>query len=148
VVRKLPSIHKTQVRSLGQEEPLVTTHSSILAWKISWIEEPGRLQSTESQKRYDLATKQQQQWPIINNICRTLLLQSFLHCYLFSFSGIVGRVCPKDDLPPHPSLPGGRSMSKGLSNEWVLESQDEDPGPSILSQALHHGRTAHSNGQG
>ena len=38
---------KTQVRSLGQEDPLeegMTTHSSILAWRIPWIEEPGGLQ--------------------------------------------------------------------------------------------------------
>ena len=39
----------------------MTTHSSILAWKISWTEEPGRLQSMELQRvGYDLATKQQQ----------------------------------------------------------------------------------------
>ena len=39
------------VRSLGQEDPLekeMATHSSILAWKIPWMEEPGRLQSMES----------------------------------------------------------------------------------------------------
>ena len=40
--------YKTQVQSLGQEDPLekeMATHSSILAWKIPWMEEPGRLQS-------------------------------------------------------------------------------------------------------
>ena len=38
------------------------THSSILAWEIPWTEEPGRLQSMESQRvKHDLATKQQQQ---------------------------------------------------------------------------------------
>ena len=39
---------ETQVQSLGQEDPLereITTHSSILVWKIPWMEEPGRLQS-------------------------------------------------------------------------------------------------------
>ena len=39
---------ETQVRSLGQEDPLekgIATHSSILAWRIPWTEEPGRLQS-------------------------------------------------------------------------------------------------------
>ena len=45
------------VESLGQEDPLkkeVATHSSILAWRIPWAEEPGRLQSTESQRvRHD-----------------------------------------------------------------------------------------------
>ena len=53
------------VRSLGQEEPLekeMATHSSILGWEIPWTEEPGGLQSMESQRvRDDLATKQQQQ---------------------------------------------------------------------------------------
>ena len=40
--------HETWVQSLGQEDPLekgMTTHSSILAWEISWTKEPGRLQS-------------------------------------------------------------------------------------------------------
>ena len=44
---------ETQVRSLGQEDSLekeMATHSSILAWRILWIEEPGRLQSTRSQR--------------------------------------------------------------------------------------------------
>ena len=53
------------VRSLGQKDPLeeeMATHSSTLAWKIPWIEEPGRLQSMGSQRvRHSLATKQQQQ---------------------------------------------------------------------------------------
>ena len=43
----------TWVRSLGQEDPLeegMATHSSILAWRIPWTEEPGRLQSMGSQK--------------------------------------------------------------------------------------------------
>ena len=50
-------------QSLGQKDPLekeMATHSSILAWEISWTEEPGWLQSMGSQRlRYDLATKQQ-----------------------------------------------------------------------------------------
>ena len=44
----MQGIQETQVRSLSQEDPLekeMATHSSILAWKISWKEEPGRLQS-------------------------------------------------------------------------------------------------------
>ena len=49
-------------RILGQEDPLekeMATHSSILAWEISWTREPGGLQSTGSQKvGHDLATKQ------------------------------------------------------------------------------------------
>ena len=53
------------VQSLGQEDPLETEmaiHSSILAWKTPWTEEPGRLESTELQRvRCDLATEQQQE---------------------------------------------------------------------------------------
>ena len=61
VVKNLPAIQKTQevlwVQSLGQEDPLeegMATHSSILAWRIPWTEEPGRLQSMGLHKvRYD-----------------------------------------------------------------------------------------------
>ena len=52
-VKRLPAMQETRVRSLGQEDPLekeMATHSSILAWKIPWIEEPGRLQSMGSQR--------------------------------------------------------------------------------------------------
>ena len=53
MVKRLPTMQETQVRSLGQEDPLekeMETHSSILAWKIPRIEEPGRLQAMESQR--------------------------------------------------------------------------------------------------
>jgi len=52
-VKRVPVMQETHVRSLGQEDPLekeTATHSSILAWRIPWIEEPGRLQSTGSQR--------------------------------------------------------------------------------------------------
>ena len=56
---------ETPVQSLGQDDPLekgMATHSSILAWRISWTEEPGGLQSMGSQGvGHDLAAKQQQQ---------------------------------------------------------------------------------------
>ena len=48
MVKRLPTMRETGVQSLGQEDPLkkeMATHSSILAWKILWMEEPGRLQS-------------------------------------------------------------------------------------------------------
>ena len=51
-VKNLPAVLETWVRSLGREDPLekeMVTHSRILAWRISWIEEPGRLQSMGSQ---------------------------------------------------------------------------------------------------
>ena len=52
-VKRLPATWETRVRSLGREDPLekeMATHSSTLAWKIPWTEEPGRLQSMGSQR--------------------------------------------------------------------------------------------------
>ena len=53
MVKRLATMWKTQVQSLGWEDPLkkeMATHSSILAWKIPWTEEPGRLQSMGLQR--------------------------------------------------------------------------------------------------
>ena len=59
-LKRLPAMQETQVRSLGWEDPLekeVATHSSILAWRIPWMEEPGGLQFTGSQRvGHDWAT--------------------------------------------------------------------------------------------
>ena len=56
-VKCLAAMLETQVQSLGLEDPLekeMATHSSTLAWKIPWTEEPGRLQSMGSQRvRHD-----------------------------------------------------------------------------------------------
>ena len=52
-VKRLPAMQETQVQSLGWEDPLekeMSVHSSILAWKMPWMEEPGRLQSMGSQR--------------------------------------------------------------------------------------------------
>ena len=52
-VKNLPAMWETQVQSLGQEDPLekeMAIHSSILAWRISWTEGPGGLQSMGSQR--------------------------------------------------------------------------------------------------
>ena len=48
-LERLPPMPETRVQSLGGEDPLekeMVTHSSILAWRIQWMEKPGRLQST------------------------------------------------------------------------------------------------------
>ena len=53
MVKKPPAMLETWVRSLGQKDPLeeeMVTHSSILAWRIPWTEEPGGLQSMRSQR--------------------------------------------------------------------------------------------------
>ena len=53
MVKNLPAVQETRVPSLGWEDPLekgMITHSSILAWRIVWTEEPGGLQSMGSQR--------------------------------------------------------------------------------------------------
>ena len=53
MVKNLPAIQETWVRSLGREDPLekgMATHCSILAWRIPWTEDPGGLQSMGSQR--------------------------------------------------------------------------------------------------
>ena len=55
LVKDFPAMQETQIPSLDQEDPLekeMATHSSILAWRIPWTEEPGGLQSMGSQKSW------------------------------------------------------------------------------------------------
>ena len=60
MAKNLPAMRETWVQSLGWEDPLeegMGTHSSILAWRIPWTEEPGGLQSTGSPRvRHDCVT--------------------------------------------------------------------------------------------
>ena len=56
MVKNLPAIQETWIKSLGREDPLekgMATNSSILAWRIPWTEEPGGLQSMEYSKELD-----------------------------------------------------------------------------------------------
>ena len=61
MVKHLPAMQEMQVQFLNQEDPLekgMATHSSILAWKIPWTEEPSKLQSMGSQRvEHDLVTE-------------------------------------------------------------------------------------------
>ena len=59
MAKHLPTMQETQVQSLGQEDPLekeTVTHSSTLAWKIPWMEEPGRLHPWGRRVGHDRAT--------------------------------------------------------------------------------------------
>ena len=87
VVKNLRAMQQTRVWSLGRKDPLekeMTTHSSILAWRILWTEEPGGLQSMGSQRvGHNLAT--QQQWFVLklaNLIKQNQNIQVF-HCRAF-----------------------------------------------------------------
>ena len=65
MVKNLPAVLETQVQSLGQEDPLkkgMATHSSILAWRIPWTEDPGWLQSMRLQRVTWLNSQHTQIW--------------------------------------------------------------------------------------
>ena len=80
-------MEETWVRSLGWENPLenaVTVHSSTLAWRIPWTEEPGGLQSMGSQRvKHDLATKQKQQYSIMENYLKMKIICT-LYAYMYN----------------------------------------------------------------
>ena len=83
VVKDLPAMQETRVQSLGPEDPLekgMATHSSILAWKITWTEKPGGLQSTGC-KRFGDELATQQQWPY--QIDRGNAADDFWHVSVF-----------------------------------------------------------------
>ena len=66
MVKSLPVMWETQVQSLGQKDPLekeLTTHSSFLAWRIPWTDDPGGLESMESQRvGHDWVINTQEPW--------------------------------------------------------------------------------------
>ena len=70
LVKNLPAMQETQVQYLGWENPLeeTATHSSVLAWRIPWTEEPGRLQSMGLPVRHNLATENTKWWTKIPGI--------------------------------------------------------------------------------
>ena len=77
-------MRETQVWSLGWEDPLekeMAAHSSTLAWKIQWMEEPRRLQSVGSQRvRHNWATLLSLSWTMISMRTRTFSLFCFQLC--------------------------------------------------------------------
>ena len=59
IIKRLPAVQETRVRSLGWEDPLekeMAIHSRTIAWKIPWIEEPGRLQPMD-RKEWDITER-------------------------------------------------------------------------------------------
>ena len=81
MVKKLPSVQETQVQSLDWEDPLETgmpAHSNILAWRIPWTEEPGGLQSTESQRVQHSGATNTSLFPVSWFVCRLVGIPSMV----------------------------------------------------------------------
>ena len=75
MVKNLPTMRETWVWSLGWEDPLekeMVTHSSILAWEIPWIEEPGGLQPMGSQRVQDWTANTRNIWTEVSELWEVL----------------------------------------------------------------------------
>ena len=88
MVKNLPAVQETWVRFLGQEYPLekeMATHSSVLAWRIPWIEEAGGLQSMGLHRvGHNQAIKQQQQGKPLGHSDQIRSYQSLSRVRLFA----------------------------------------------------------------
>ena len=110
MVKRLPAMQETRVQSLGWEDPLekeMAAHSSILAWKIPWTVEPGRLPSMGSQR-------------VGRNWVTSLSLSLFIVILRTGFN----KVCKA------PGLPGVTQMVKNslaMQETWVGFLGREDP---------------------
>ena len=137
------TMQKTGVWSLGQEDPLekgMVTHSSILAWEISWTKEPGRLQSMGSQRvGHNCATEQSVSFSAYNlqpswqAFSPTNQLCSFYQLPAASCAYICGSSAPSRQLP-HLETWGLRWEAKV---PWSLVKDNSEPSPGPESQVSH-----------
>ena len=138
-VKCLPTMRETQVRSLDREDPLekeMETHSSTLAWKISWTEEPGRLQSMGLQRvRHDWATS-------LHFISRSAMMRNFESKANFSSTPLsffrlsVKQLCPIELVNFSEQLPAvGLGDQEGCC--WCLfflwQPVAKEKGPVVVS---------------
>ena len=131
MVKSLPAMRETQVQSLGQEDPLekeMVTDSSILAWKIPWMEKPGGLQSMGFQRvRHDWVTNTQTTWGEALRLTQKLqshLLSSFLSSSTVPFQ------TPRCLFVP-PSLP--ELIGLGSGRAFLITLPPPPALPSLLS---------------
>ena len=152
MVKSLPTIQETWVQSLGWEdlEKEMATHSSILAWKIPWMGEPGRIKSMGLQRvRHDWATSLLLSFTFLWDWNKNWPLQSCGHCWVFqicwhiecsTFTASSFRIwncltgipsppqalfivmLPKAHLTSHPRMSGSRWVITPSWLSWSLRS--------------------------
>ena len=151
MVKNLSAMQETHIWSLGQEDPLekgMATHSSILAWKVPWTEEPGRLQSIGSQRvRHDWATNTNF---IIGHRIQTSLFQCKNNSFSFEFSSVQSLSHVRLFVTPWTtarqaslSITNSQSLPKPMSIESVIAIQPShplsSPSPPALNLSQHQG---------
>ena len=130
MVKRMPTTRETWVRSLGREDPLekeMETHSSTLAWKIPWMEEPGRLQSMGSQRvGHDWVTSLSQPGNIMNKPAYwVMVMRGFFTNFLVHFINIVNGILNRPDTVLGRSgwwQDRFRGHLRTLVNTWVYDS--------------------------
>ena len=132
-LKHLPGMRETQVRSLGWEDPLekeMATHSSTLAWRIPWREEPGRLQSTGSQSRTwlsDFTHPYYQSCTLLDSEFSLFLLLLFIYFFWPCCPGC-GILITRPGIEPQPLAVEAWSLthwaSRGVPEVsfWILQS--------------------------
>ena len=130
-VKHLSTMWETRVRSPGWEDPLdkeMAIHSRTIAWKIPWIEEPGRLQPMSSQRvRHDLTTKQHQQttpWALSRFLEVDNSMIIFHLLCIVKVKSEVAQSCPTLWDPMDCSLPGSsvHGIFQAIVLEWIAIS--------------------------
>ena len=103
MAKSQPAMQESWVQSLGQENPLeegTTTHSSILAWRIPWTEEPGRLQSMGSQRvGHDWVTNTHTWWLSGGRFFLSALLECSVSWPALGISLVLSIASPAPGLP-------------------------------------------------
>ena len=125
-VKSMPTIQETQVQSLGQEDPLekeMATHSSILAWKVPWMEEPGGLYSPRGRKGLDTTeplthTHVSRELPAGG--CLSLMKATGLFCLTRTRPLPTPGCCAGQSwhVPPFPASPGQSSFKECQYPHW------------------------------
>ena len=141
-VKDLPAMQEIQVQSLGREDPLekgMAMHSSILAWKIPWTEEPGGLHSTGLQRE---KCKSKLQWGITSNQSEWVSEWKSLSCvWLFVtpwviqsmefFTPVIGSLSLLQRIFPtqgsNPGLPHCRRILHQLSHKEARDMPNHPP---------------------
>ena len=138
MVKNLSTMRKTWVQSLGWEDLLekgMATHSSILAWRIPWIEEPGELQSMESQRvGHDWAANITTHRSKVCNqhLINRYMWQPLYKCILCSLNFIRPHFTYKENGHRRVKQPVEDHLAKLVKSQQCWLSNSESPAPKLM----------------
>ena len=147
MVKDLSATQESQVWSLGQEDPLeegMETHSSVLAWRIPWTQEPGGLQSMRSQRRgHDWATNTSTTHWCFWLPWKLSWYRIRMECRRPQFDSWVGKICWRRDRLPTPVFLGfpcssaDKESAHNVGDLSLIPWRREQPSPVFWPGKLH-----------